>query len=326
MYDITALGELLIDFTPSVSPKSGRILFEQNPGGAPANVLASLSQLQKKTAFIGKVGNDQFGLFLKNILDQIHVDTSGLVFSETVNTTLAFVHLDDKGDRSFSFYRSPGADTTLNIQDVDFDLIKNSKIFHFGSLSLTHNPAAETTLTAVAFAKENGALISFDPNLRESLWDNLDHAKAMMYKGLEISDVVKVSEEELFFLTGVSNLEEGTRILSNSYHISLLFVTLGGNGSFFRLGEKTGYVPGFVVDVQDTTGAGDGFLGGVLYKILEKNCMINSLTNEDLTEIASFGNAVGALATTKKGAIWSMPTIDEIKTLYSSKVGTKENT
>ena len=326
MYDITALGELLIDFTPSGFPECGKILFEQNPGGAPANVLASLSKFQKKTAFIGKVGNDQFGLFLKNILDQINVDTSGLVFSENANTTLAFVHLDDKGDRTFSFYRNPGADTTLIIQDLDFDLIKNSKIFHFGSLSMTHNPAAETTLAAVAFAKENGALISFDPNLRKSLWDNLDRAKEMMYKGLEFSDVVKISEEELTFLTGASDLEEGTRILCNTFHVPLMFITLGGNGSFFRLGEKTGYVPGFVVDVQDTTGAGDGFLGGVLYKILEKKCMIYTLTYEDLTEIASFANAVGALATTKKGAIWSMPTLVEIQTLYSSKVVTKENT
>jgi fructokinase len=326
MYDITALGELLIDFTPAGFSESGRILFKQNPGGAPANVLASLSKLQKKTAFIGKVGNDQFGLFLKNVLDQIDVDTSGLVFSGNANTTLAFVHLDEKGDRTFSFYRNPGADTTLTVEDVDFDLIKNTRIFHFGSLSLTHHPAAETTLAAVAFAKENGAIISFDPNLRESLWDNLERAKKMMYKGLESSDVVKISEEELIFLTGVSDLEEGTRILSNTCHVPLMFITLGGNGCFFRMGENTGYVPGFEVDVKDTTGAGDGFLGGVLYKILEKKCLIDSLTYEDLMEIAAFANAVGALATTKKGAIWSMPALDEIQTLFSSKVVTKENT
>ncbi|MGG3468493.1 carbohydrate kinase [Neobacillus pocheonensis] len=325
MYDITALGELLIDFTPLGFQESGKILFEQNPGGAPANVLAALSKLQKKTTFIGKVGKDQFGLFLKNVLNQINVDTSGLVFSENTNTTLAFVHLDGKGDRTFSFYRNPGADTTLTLEDVDFDLIKNSKIFHFGSLSMTHNPAAESTLAAVAFAKENGALISFDPNLRESLWDSLDRAKEMMYKGLESADVVKISEEELTFLTGVSDLEEGTRILGNTYHVPLIFITLGENGSFFRLGEKIGYVPGFVVDVQDTTGAGDGFLGGVLYKILQKECLIDSLTYEDLVEIASFANAVGALATTKKGAIGSMPTLDEIYTLRNSKVVTKEN-
>lgn len=325
MYDITALGELLIDFTPSGSKERERVLFEQNPGGAPANVLAALSKLQKKTAFIGKVGKDQFGFFLKSILDEINVDTSGLVFTENANTTLAFVHLDGKGDRTFSFYRSPGADTTLSIDDVDFGLIKNSKIFHFGSLSMTHNPAAETTLAAVAFAKENGALISFDPNLRESLWDSLDHAKEMMYKGLVFSDVVKISEEELTFLTGVSDLDEGTRILCTTYHVPLMFITLGENGSFFRLGEKTGHVPGFIVDVQDTTGAGDGFLGGVLYKILQKECLIDSLTYEDLVEIASFANAVGALATTKKGAIGSMPTPDEIYTLSNLKVVTKEN-
>ncbi|MFF3023239.1 carbohydrate kinase [Gottfriedia sp. NPDC057948] len=319
MYDITALGELLIDFTPSGFQQSGKILFEQNPGGAPANVLAALSKLQKKTAFIGKIGNDQFGLFLKNVLDQINIDTSGLVFSENTKTTLAFVHLDGKGDRTFSFYRNPGADTTLSIEDVDFGLIKNSKIFHFGSLSMTHNPAAEATLAAVAFAKVNGVIISFDPNLRESLWNSLDRAKEMMYKGLEYADMVKISEEELVFLTGVRDLEEGTRILSNTYNVPLIFITLGENGSYFRLGEKIGYVPGFVVDVQDTTGAGDGFLGGVLYKILQKECQIDSLTFKDLEEIASFGNAVGALATTKKGAIGSMPTLDEIYTLSNSR-------
>jgi fructokinase len=326
MYDITALGEVLIDFTPSGLSENGRILFEQNPGGAPANVLASLSKFQKKTHFIGKVGHDQFGYFLKNVLDEINIDTSGLVISEKTNTTLAFVQLDHSGDRTFSFYRDPGADTTLEIADVNFDSIKNSKIFHFGSVSMTHNPSAETTLTAASFAKQNGVLISFDPNLRESLWDDLELAKDMMYKGLELSDVVKISEDELFFLTGVSDLEKGSRIITDQYQVHLLFITLGSNGCFFRQGEKTGYVPGYEVHVQDTTGAGDGFLGGVLYKILEKKCEIDNLTKEELIEIASFANAVGGLATTKRGAILSMPSLDESNTFITSKTVIKEST
>ncbi|MCM3727392.1 carbohydrate kinase [Neobacillus cucumis] len=325
MYDITALGEVLIDFTPSGFSENGGTLFEQNPGGAPANVLAVLSKFQKRTRFIGKVGNDRFGIFLRNTLEQIHVDTAGVVISEHTNTTLAFVHLDHTGDRTFSFYRDPGADTTLEIDEVNFDTIKNSRIFHFGSLSLTHNPSAETTLAAASFAKENGVLISFDPNLRESLWGNLDYAKEMMFKGLQLSDVVKISEEELVFLTGVSDLEKGSKIICDHYQVPLLFITLGGNGCFFRHGENTGIVPGYTVNVQDTTGAGDGFLGGVLYKVLEKNGKIDNLSKEELTEIASFANAVGALATTKRGAILSMPTLNETLTLITSKATTKEN-
>ncbi|MGG1677368.1 carbohydrate kinase [Neobacillus sp. NRS-1170] len=325
MYDVTALGELLIDFTPSGFSENGRVLFEQNPGGAPANVLAALSKFQKKTSFIGKVGKDQFGIFLRNTLEQINVDTSGLVISENTNTTLAFVHLDPTGDRTFSFYRDPGADTTLKIEDVNFDMIKDSRIFHFGSVSMTHNPAAETTLAAVSYAKENGVLISFDPNLRESLWNDLNRAKEMMFKGLELSDVVKISEEELVFLTGVSDLEIGSRMICDNFQVPLLFITLGGEGSFFRQGERTGFVSGYVVNVQDTTGAGDGFLGGVLYKVLEKNCKIDNLPMEELTEMASFANAVGALATTKRGAILSMPTFDETTTLIVSKATIKEN-
>jgi fructokinase len=325
MYDITALGEVLIDFTPSGFSENGGILFEQNPGGAPANVLAVLSKFQKRTRFIGKVGNDQFGIFLKNTLKQINVDTSGLVTSVHTNTTLAFVHLDQTGDRTFSFYRDPGADTTLEVEEVNFDTIRDSRIFHFGSVSMTHNPSAATTLAAISFAKENGVLISFDPNLRESLWGNLDHAKEMMCKGLQLSDVVKISEEELVFLTGLSDLEKGSKMISENYQVPLLFITLGGNGCFFRHGETIGLVPGYEVNVKDTTGAGDGFLGGVLYKVLEKNCKIDQLLKEELTEIASFANAVGALATTKRGAILSMPTLDETNTLITSKATTKEN-
>ncbi|MDR4949648.1 carbohydrate kinase family protein [Neobacillus cucumis] len=323
MYDITALGEVLIDFTPSGYSANGGILFEQNPGGAPANVLAVLSKFQKRTRFIGKVGNDQFGVFLKNTLQQINVDTAGLVTSNQTNTTLAFVHLDPTGDRTFSFYRDPGADTTLEIEEVNFDTIKDSRIFHFGSLSLTHHPSCETTLAAASFAKENGVLISFDPNLRESLWGNLNHAKEMMFKGLQLSDVVKISEEELVFLTGNSDLEKGSKWICDTYQVSLLFITLGGNGCYFRCGERMGIVPGYEVNVMDTTGAGDGFLGGVLYQILEKNCKIDSLSEDELIEIASFANAVGALATTKRGAILSMPTLDETTALITSKI--KEN-
>ncbi len=194
MYDIVAAGELLIDFAPGGTTKEGTALFERNPGGAPANVLAMASRLGKKTAMIGKVGDDQFGRFLTDVLKNIHVDTKGLVYTKEANTTLAFVSLDKNGDRSFSFYRNPGADMLLAAADVDVEMVKNCRIFHFGTVSMTSNPSREATLFAVDTAKKNGAIISFDPNLRPLLWRNLEEAKAMIVKGLPLADILKVSK------------------------------------------------------------------------------------------------------------------------------------
>jgi fructokinase len=315
MFDVVAIGELLIDFTPAGKSPKGNPIFEANPGGAPGNVLAALSKLGMKTAFIGKVGNDQFGRELAETLRNCGVDTSGLVFSDTVRTTLAFVHLDSSGERFFSFFRNPGADMTISPEEVNFELVENTRIFHFGTLSMTHEPARTATLQAVIKAKNAGSMVSFDPNLRKSLWDRINDAKEMMAKGMELADIVKLSEEELQFLTGMKDCEEGSRELWKTYGNRLIFVTLGSRGCFYRMNGVTGYRPGYRVPVKDTTGAGDAFLGAVLYRILSGNVDLSNCQPSLLEEIADFSNAAGALVTTGLGAIPSMPTLEQIRTL-----------
>ena len=316
MYDVVALGECLIDFTPQGKSDRGNDIFEKNPGGAPANVLAFLSKLDKKTGFIGKVGKDQFGLFLKDVLIKNGIDTHSLKEDENVNTTLAFVHLHEDGDRDFSFYRKPGADINLKIEDVDFSMIDNTKIFHFGSLSLTDNPARETTFMVLDYAKEKGITISYDPNLRIPLWSSLDFAKEMIIKGLEYANIVKISEEELEFITGKEEIEEGSKIILDTYsNIELLLVTLGSKGSYFNSRNYEGYVDTIDVKVIDTTGAGDSFFGGVLYCLLEKAKKISELTKEELEEILLFANAGASIVTSRYGAISSMPIKEEIENL-----------
>lgn len=313
MYDVVALGEFLIDFTPSGKSGNGNNLYEQNPGGGTANVLAALAKLGKKTAFIGKVGRDQFGFFLKDVLINLNIDAKGLVFSDDVNTTLAFVHLDETGDRSFSFYRNPGADMMLREDEVDCDLIKNSKVFHFSSISMTHEPARSATLKALDTARKNNLIISYDPNLRPPLWDNLELAKEMMLKGLEYADILKISEEELYFLTGISDLSEGSAYIRDKYGVKLIFVTLGPKGCFYRKGEYTGHQPALDVKVVDTTGAGDSFLGSVLYQVIEKDMDIELLTASDIDKIVSFANTVAGISTMKKGAMPSYPALKEVE-------------
>jgi fructokinase len=315
MYDVTAIGEVLIDFTPGGSTENDILLFERNPGGAPANVVAALAKLGKKTSFIGKVGNDEFGIFLRDELKNSQIETKGLVFSDEINTTLAFVHLNHQGDRSFTFYRNPGADMTLREEEVDLDIIKESRIFHFGSLSMTHEPAASATLKAVAYAKDKGLIISYDPNLRKALWDNLDRARFTILEGFKYADIVKISDEELEFLTGTKELESGSLELQNRFQTPLIFVTLGAEGSFYRFGNQVGLLSGYPVKTVDTTGAGDAFLAGILYRVLEGNKSLTQLTVMDIEQMVGFANAVGALATTKKGAIPAMPSVGEVYTL-----------
>lgn len=319
MYDVVALGELLIDFTPAGEGEAGNPRFVQNAGGAPANVLAALSSLGRNTAFIGKVGDDSFGHFLMDSLVAAGIHTSGLVFSADTPTTLAFVHLAQDGDRSFSFYRNPGADATLTKAEVADELIENGSIFHFGSLSLTHEAAAEATLYAVEQARQAGKLISFDPNLRERLWGSLEHAGYMIRKALAFADVVKLSEEELLFLTGISDLETALEELCSTFAISLAFVTLGARGCYYRCDKLAGLVPGFQVKASDTTGAGDAFLGGVLHQLLSLESGIVQLQPHQLGQIATFANAVGALATVRKGALASMPSMHEVEQLLQGK-------
>ncbi|MGC5773701.1 PfkB family carbohydrate kinase [Paenibacillus pabuli] len=323
MVDITAIGEVLIDFTPAGLSEKGEQLFECNPGGAPANVVVVLSKLGKSTAFIGKVGEDQFGEYLTQVLQENGVDTKGLVKENNASTTLAFVHLKEDGDRTFSFIRNPGADMLLGINDIDLERIKGSKIFHFGSVSMTHEPSANATLTTCTYAKENGALISFDPNLRPALWKDLEEAKTKIKEGLALADIVKISEEELEFITGLTDLEEGTRQIQSQFKVKVILVTKAEKGCFVRFGSgsKWADVPGFKVDTVDTTGAGDAFLGGFLYQLLERGCSIEQIRDQDWIPIISFANAVGALVTTQKGAIPAIPTYRQAAELVQS-VGT----
>lgn len=312
MHDITAIGELLIDFTPSGTDTTGDILFARKPGGAPANVLAANRKLGGKCAFIGKVGNDFFGHFLKDTLDCLGIDSSGLIMDTEVPTTLAFVHLDKKGDRSFSFYRKPGADLMLRIDEVTKTLIDNCHILHFGSVSMTDEPSRSATLQSVKYAKSCDKIISFDPNYRPFLWNNIDTARKQMLTGLALSDIVKVSEEELSLLTNTDDIETGASILAKS-GATLILVSCGAHGAYYRLGNLFGRVATFDVKTIDTNGAGDTFLGAVLFKLSGFSLSdIKGLSREALVDILTFANAAGALTTTKNGAIPAMPNLDNI--------------
>jgi len=312
MYDIVAVGECLIDFVSKESGNSGTLLYEGNPGGAPANVLAAAAKLGLKTAFIGKVGSDQFGSLLKNTLDSSQIDTSSLVMSDEFNTTLAFVSLDKTGNRSFCFYRKATADVNLTEDEINFDLIKQAKIFHFGSVSLTEEPSRGATLAAVRFAKDNNITVSYDPNLRERLWKSLDEAKSEILKGMEFADIVKVSDEELRFLTGVDGIEQGMQVLYAKYHLAFLAVTMGPKGCCCMCGETIRSTPTFDVPCVDTTGAGDSFWGALLYQVIQSGKPFSEYSEEDLVRLMDFSNAAGSLTTTKKGAIPALPTEHEI--------------
>jgi len=304
--DIVALGEILIDFTPYGQSNEGNVLFEQNPGGAPANLLVAATRFGAKTAFIGKVGEDQFGNYLKGILDEIHIDTRGLVFTEKANTTLAFVHLNSEGDRSFSFYRKPGADILIDTQDLNENLLSSAKIFHFGSLSLTHEPARSTTIHAVKYAKQNGSIVSYDPNWRPGLWNSHEESVSWMKKGTQYADIIKVSEEELELITGETDLERGSNKL-NEMGPKVIFVTLGGEGCYYRINKGTGHVASYKVPVIDTTGAGDSFFGSMLYQIIEGNKKLEDITTQEMDQYVAVSNATAALCIQKKGAIPGIP-------------------
>ncbi len=313
MFDVTAIGELLIDFTPVGLSEQHHPLFEQNPGGAPANVLACLSRLGRSAAFIGKVGADQFGYSLKSMLDQIGVSTHGLVMTDRCNTTLAFVHLNDQGDRSFTFYRNPGADLLLEPGELSFNLIDDCQIFHFGSVSMTANPSRQATLAAVRYAREQGKLISFDPNLRRMLWPSDEIARTTILQAMPLADILKISEEELVFLTGETDLNRGSELLLRQYGLQLILITLGAKGAYARSRSSEAWHPAYDVKVIDTTGAGDAFTGGFLFQLLQSGKPIKALTEDDLMAYLSFANATGSLVTTRKGAIPSMPTLAEVE-------------
>lgn len=313
-FDVVALGELLIDFTENGESSQGNPMLEANPGGAPCNVLAMLNKLGKKTAFIGKVGNDTFGHMLKAVVSESGTDITNLVMDNEVHTTLAFVHTYPDGEREFSFYRNPGADMMLTKDEVNEDIIKAGRIFHFGTLSSTHEGAREATRYAVDVAKENGLLISFDPNLREPLWASLDDAKKEIEYGLSKCDILKISDNELEFMTGTTDYSEGVRRLREKYDIKIIFVTLGKDGSYAYYKNMTVGAPPFMnVKTIEKTGAGDTFGGCALNYLLEHD--IDNLTEENLTELVIFANAGASLITAKKGALKVMPDREEIEAL-----------
>lgn len=310
-YDVVALGELLIDFTEYGKSDRGNKLFEANPGGAPCNVLALLQKLGKKTAFIGKVGNDQFGRLLCETISSIGIDSTNLVFDEEIPTTLAFVGKTPDGDREFSFYRNPGADMMLKADEVNDDLLANTRIFHFGTLSMTHETVREATISAIKKAKDNGALISLDPNLREPLWKSLDEAKTQMKSALSYCDILKISDNEIEFLTGETDFDEGVKKIREDYDIPLICVTMGKDGSRAYYKDMKVTAKGFHQEnVVDTTGAGDTFCGSVLNYICDNG--IENLTEDNLKEMITFANAAASIVTTRPGAILSMPTADEV--------------
>ena len=312
MFDVTALGELLIDFTPSGKSEAGMRLFEQNPGGAPGNVLAALNKCGLKTAFLGKIGNDMHGQFLKETLENAGICTDGLIVDDSVFTTLAFVALNDAGERSFSFARKPGADTMIRPEEVSEELLKDSRIFHVGSLSLTDEPAKSATLYALKKAKEFGCTISYDPNYRAALWSSKEAAISGMREVLPFVDVMKMSDEETELLTGIKEPAEAAAYLVE-HGIPLVAVTLGAEGAYVCTKEGGQVVPGFKSQVVDTTGAGDSFWGGFLYGLVKSGKKPAEVTLSEAATFARFANALASLCVQKRGGIPAMPELDEIE-------------
>lgn len=312
--DVVALGELLIDFTENGKSKQGNPLLEANPGGAPCNVLSMLQSYGKSTAFIGKVGNDNFGHMLADTVKEIGIDVSNLCFDDEVHTTLAFVHTYEDGDRAFSFYRNPGADVMLRPEEIDVSLIKASKIFHFGTLSMTHNSVEQATVYAIEQAKKAGLLISFDPNLRPPLWSSLNIAKEKMDYGFRQCDILKISDDEVTFFTGESDVLEGAKCIKEKYGIKLVCATLGREGSYALYDDMVVKCDPFLNEnTIETTGAGDTFMASVLNSVLEVG--LDNYDEQSLMDMLTWANAAASIITTRRGALKVMPTVDEIKAL-----------
>lgn len=310
--DVVALGELLIDFTESGVSGQGNPLFEANPGGAPCNVLAMLSRMGHKTAFIGKVGRDFFGEQLKSAIREVGINADFLQMDENVHTTLALVHTFPDGDRDFSFYREPGADMMLTEEEVPEGLLENTKIFHFGTLSMTHEGVRLATKKAVALAEQFGAWISFDPNLRPPLWKSLEEAKEQVLYGLAHCHILKISDNEIQWLTGEEDYTAGVNWIRDRFEIPLILVSMGKEGSrAYYQGRMVEVKPYLRENTIETTGAGDTFCGCVLHYIVEHG--MNNLTEENLAEMLDFANCAASIITTRKGALRVMPTKEEIE-------------
>ncbi|MDE5865592.1 MAG: carbohydrate kinase [Lachnospiraceae bacterium] len=318
-FDVVALGELLIDFTENGTSSQGNTIYEANPGGAPCNVLAMLKKAGRKTAFIGKVGQDIFGNRLKATLEEVGIDTSNLIMDEDVRTTLAFVETFPDGDRDFSFYRNPGADMMLREEELHEELLKNSEIFHFGTLSMTHEDVRKATKKAIAMAKESGAVISFDPNLRPPLWKSLDEAKEQTAYGLSQCDILKISDNEIQWFTGEDDFDAGISKLRSRYNIPLIVLSMGKEGSRAYYNDLRVEVKPFLQDSTiETTGAGDTFGACCLHHILEYG--LDNLDEEKLTKMLTFANAAASIITTRKGALRVMPEVEEVEAFIRSRM------
>lgn len=317
-FDVVTLGELLIDFTDNGLSSQGNTLFEANPGGAVCNVLAMLNKLGRKTAFIGKVGEDIFGHKLKGVLEEVGIDTCNLVMDEEARTTLAFVQTLAGGDRDFSFYRNPGADMMLRPEEVKEELIRDAKVFHFGTLSMTHEGVREATKRALAVAKESGALITFDPNLRPPLWKSLEDAREQVAFGLTQCDVLKISDNEIQWFTGEEDYDAGIAKLREQYPIPLILLSMGRDGSRAYYKDLRVEVAPFLQETTiETTGAGDTFGGSCIHFVLKYG--LDNLDEEKLRKMLTFANAAASIITTRKGALRVMPTEEEVKALAESR-------
>lgn len=315
-YDVIALGELLIDFATTGVSEAGNPVLEANPGGAPCNVLSMLANLNKKVGFIGKVGKDFLGEFLAGEVTKQGIDITGLSRDEKIPTTLAFVNNAPDGERSFSFYRSPGADMMLRKEDIDFSLLDNTTVFHFGTLSMTDPEVEAATRAAIDYAKSKGCILSFDPNLRPPLWNDLDRAKAMMEAGMEVCDILKISDNEIQFVTGVDDIDEGIKIIKEKYNPTLLCATLGKDGSIVVYKDMWVRCDGFKMETcVDTTGAGDTFMACAINYVLEHG--MDDLSEDKLKEMLRFANAAAAIITTRVGALKSMPVRAEVEALLN---------
>ncbi len=304
--DVVAFGEMLIDYTQSGTTETGIRTFDENPGGAPGNMAVAVAKLGRKVSFVGKVGTDLQGELLIETLKNNQVDVSGMVQDDKYFTTLAFVQINENGERKFSFARKPGADTQLEVSDLKPEIIESAKIFHFGSLSLTEEPSRGTTWAAAEMAKKAGAVISYDPNYRELLWSSREAAMEQMRSVVGLVDIMKISDEETELLTGKVSPEEASQCLIDQ-GVKVVVVTLGGEGAYIRTKDATMKVPGFKVQPVDTTGAGDSFWGGFVYSIINSGIELEKLTIEELGQFVKFGNALASLCVEKRGGIPAMP-------------------
>ena len=314
-FDVIALGEILIDFTFAGKNEDGKNLYEENIGGAPANVAAAIAKCSGKSAFIGMTGNDSFGADCRNCLKALNVETKGMKVTESQHTTLAFVSLDEKGERHFSFCRNPGADTQLAPEDLDYELLNETKILHIGSLSLTNEPAKTATLQAIKTVKEAGGLISYDPNWRENLWKGRGDALDLLKSLFNYADIVKISDEEMKLLFDDIDLEKGAEQIHGK-GTKLVLITLGSKGVYYSADLPEGQISGKIgvpdVKVVDTTGAGDSFTGGLLYRLTRRENLLG-INKSELEEDLRFANAVASLCVTKRGAIPALPTLEEVE-------------